>query len=272
MNTMNITAIKTSTLQNLQRQYNDATTIAAKAETTYEAYVNKAAFFKDLYNQATVNYSTVSSQWNMLLTLKSSLVALEQTSDDCNEVAVVTYNNIKNLVRKWESVVQQTLEAADAINLASDYINKRKAANTLISSDLVNDATTAAKNAASAVTLTISALTAALNTLTASSQAKKSTELTGLYIDMASSAILTPKEHTEILGVIEPSEKPLHKPLETTLGKLLSNATKKQNAAQKALDKANGEMANAKEQLDTANAKVVATQVALTAAQAAVAS
>jgi hypothetical protein len=271
MNTMNITAIKTSTLQNLQRQYNDATTIAAKAESTYEAFVNKAALFKDLYNQATANYTTVNSQWNMLLTLKSSLLALEQTSDDCNEVADVTYNNIKNLVRKWELVVQQTLEAADAINLASDYINKRKAANTLISSDLVNDATTAAKNAANAVTLTINALTAALNTLTVASQGKNSTELTGLYIDMASSAILTPQPHPEILGVVQPPEA-THKPLETTLGNLLNSATKKQQAAQKALDNANAEMANAKEQLDTANAKVVATQAALTAAQAAVAS
>jgi hypothetical protein len=270
MNTINITAIKTSTLQSLQRHFTDATTIAAKAESTYDAYVNKAALFKDLYTQATANYTTVSNQWNMLLTLKSSITALEQTSDDCNEVADITHTKIKNLVQKWELVVQQTLEAADAINLASDYINKRKAANTLISSDLVSDATTATKNAANAVTLTINALTASLNTLTMASQAKKSTELTGLYIDMTSSAILTPQPHLEILGVIKPPQAS-HKPLETTLGELLSDATKKQKAAQKALDNANAEMANAKEQLDTANAKVVAAQAALTAAQSALA-
>lgn len=267
---MNITAIKTATLQNLQRQYNDATTIAAKAETRYEAYVNKAQLFKDLYNQATTDLTTVTSQWTMFLTLKSSLQALGETSDDSNLVADVSYNNIRKLVRKWEQVVQQTLEAADAINLATDYINKRKASNALISSDLVTDATTASNNANVTVTLVINALTAALNTLTVASQARNSTELTGLYIDMASAALLTPMPRQQVVANPQPLAAD-HTPLETSLSQLLVNAKNKQVATQAALNNANAEMASAKEDMDSANAGVVAAQAALTAAQAAVA-
>lgn len=263
---MNITARKTSTLQSLQRQYNDATTIAAKAESAYESYANKAQLFKDLYAQATNDLNTLNSQWTMFLTLKSSLIALEETSDDCNLVAVVSFNNVKKLVRKWEQVVQQTLEAADAINLASDYINKRKASNGLISSDLVSDATTAANNATATVTLVINALTASLNTLTVASQANNSTELTGLYIDMASAALLTASPSQTVPNAPAPN----HVPLETSLSQLLNQANRKQAAVQAALNNANAELATAKEDLDSANAKVVAAQAALNAAQAAV--
>ena len=50
---MNITAIKTSTMQSLQRQYNDSTVIAAKAQAAYDSYANKAQLFQGLYAQAT---------------------------------------------------------------------------------------------------------------------------------------------------------------------------------------------------------------------------
>ncbi|MFZ6011717.1 MAG: hypothetical protein ACOYXT_15345 [Bacteroidota bacterium] len=262
---MNITAIKTSTLQSLKRQANDATTIAAKAQAAYDSFSNKAQFFKDLYTQTTNDLGVITGQWTQFLSLKSSLSSLEDTSDDCNEVSQVTYEKIKLLVRKWDEVVHQALEAADAINLASDYINKRKASNALISADLVTDATQAANNATAVVTLVINSLTAALNTLTVASQSTNSSNLTGVYIDLASAALIAPKVNAKT-----PASQPAHIPLEVSLGKQLQNAKQRQTAAQAALNDANEEMANAKEQLDTANAKVVAAQAALTAAQAAV--
>lgn len=264
---MNITAIKTATIQSLKRQFNDATTIAAKAEAAYESYVNKVQLFKDLNTQASTDLTVVTGQWAQFLTLKSSLNALAETSDDCNLVAQVTNDKIRRLVKKWEQVVQQTLEAADAINLASDYINKRKASNTLISSDLVADATQAAANATSTVTLVINALTVVLNTLTVASQSTNSSNLTGLYIDLASAALLRPKLEASASNPVTPA----HTPLEVSLNNLLQQVTRKQTASQEALNNANAEMASAKEALDTANAKVVAAQAALNAAQAAVA-
>jgi len=209
----------------------------------------------------------VTGQWTQFLTLKSSLNALAETSDDCNLVAQVTNDKIKRLVKKWEQVVQQTLEAADAINLASDYINKRKASNTLISSDLVTDATQAAANASTTVTLVINALTAALNTLTVANQSTNSSNLTGLYIDLTQAALLRPAPEAPAAMAATAA----HTPLEISLNNLLQQATKKQAASQEALNNANAEMAVAKEELDTANAKVVAAQAALNAAQAAVA-
>lgn len=259
---MNITAKKTSTLQNLQRQVNDATTIAAKAEAQYDSFVNKAQLFRDLLTQATTELNTVKGQWNLFLTLKSSLKALEETSDESTEIAQVSYSDTKKLIKKWEDVVQQTLEAADAINLASTFINKRKASNPLISNDLVADATLAANNATATVTAVINALTSALNSLSSANQANNSTELTGLYIDMASAVLLSnEKNHPDVA----------HVPLQESLSNLLKVATNKVTAMQNASDSANSEMARAKDQLDAANAKLATAQAALSAAQAAIA-
>jgi hypothetical protein len=269
MTTINITSTKTSTLQTLIRQYNDATTVAAQAQAAYESYTNKAQLFQELVGNASTDLANAKAQWGQFLAVKSSLKALGQTSDDSNQVAEVTYNNIRQLVKNWETVVQTTLEAGDAINQASEFINKRKATNALVSNDLVADATTAARNAANTVTLVIQALTAALNTLTASNQAKNSTELTGAYIDMAASALLNPAEAVKVA----PTTKDLqaaHEPLEQSLAAILQQASVRMASTQSALNEANMEVAASKEALDSANAKVVAAQAALSAAQAAV--
>lgn len=267
---MNITAIRTNTLQNLIRQYNDATTIAATADAAYQSYSNKADMYQNLYTQAVANTTTINGQWTMFLQLKSSLASLSQTSDDCNLVADVSYNNIQKLVKKWEQVMQKTVEATNAINLASDYITKRKASNPLISNDLVSDATTTAKNAATVFTAVVAALTATLNTLTSAAQAKKSTELTGLTIDVSSAALLIPK--AEFFHTNQSAPPPAaHKPLEKTLGDLLKNTNAKQTAVLAALNNANAEKASAKEALDTANGRVASTLAALNSAKAAVA-
>lgn len=267
---MNITAIRTSTLQNLIRQYNDATTIAATADAAYQSYVSKADMYQNLYTQAVANSTTLNAQWGMFLQLKSSLSSLSQTSDDCNLVADVSYNNIQKLVRTWEKVLQKTVEAADAINMASDFIVKRKAANPLISNDLVNDATAAAKNATTVFTAVLAALTATLNTLTSAGQAKKSTELTGLNIDISTVALLLPKPSLPSSNPLDVPP-PAHTPIEKSLGKLLSDANEKQIAVLAALNNANAEKAAAKEALDTANGRVASTLAALNSAKAAVA-
>ena len=267
--TLNVTSIKNSTLQNLVRQSNDAATIAAKAESAYNSYMNKAQLFQNLLTTATSDQSTAKAQWASFITLKSSLKALEQTSGDSNLVAEITYNNISGLVKKWERVVQKSIEAADAVNLASDFINSRKAANIKISSELVTDATTIKKGADAAVTLVINALTASLNTLTASNQAKNSTELTGSYIAMASSALLKWTANPRLLMVLAAPEA-AHEPLEISLHRILQNANDRVIATQAAVDNAKIEVASAKEAMDTAKAKVVKAQESLAAAQAAI--
>jgi hypothetical protein len=257
---MNITAIKTSTMQSLQRQYNDATVIAAKAQSAFDSYTSKAQLFQGLYAQATTDMATVSAQWTQFLSLKSSLNSVNDTSDNCNLVAQVTNEQIKRLVKKWEQVVQQTLEAADAINLASTLINKRKASNALISSDLVADSTQAAQNAVNTVTLVINALTAALNTLTVAGQCTNSSNLTGECIDLTTAVFLA--------GDSDGSS--THIPLEVSLKSLYNKVTANKQAVNVALENANEEMNASKEALNMASANVVAAQAALAAAQAAV--
>ncbi len=267
--TLNVTSIKNSTLQNLVRQTNDAATTAAMAESAYNSYVNKVQLFQNLLTTATSDQATAKAQWASFLTAKSSLKALEQTSDDSNLVAEITYNNISGLVRTWERVVQKTIEAAEAVNLASDFINSRKAANIQIASELVTDATAIKKGADTAVTLVINALTASLNTLTASGQAKNSTELTGSYIALASSALLKWTANPRIPMVLAAPEA-AHEPLEISLNRILQDANDRVIATQAALDNAKTQAATAKEALDTAKARVVKAQESLAAAQAAI--
>ena len=272
---MNITARKTATLQGLVRQVNEASTIVSEATAKYESFSNKASAFQTLFTQRTNDLAVAENRWQLFLALKSSLLALKDTASSSNEVAVVSYNAIRKMIRKWENVMTHTLEAADAINLASDLINKRKAVNPIISNDLVNDAKIAAANAVTVVKQVIDALTAALNSLSSSNKANNTTELTEMYIDIAISVLLSDKRgdvaSVEGLQDLVMSPEAAHKPLEDSLNRDLQEARKKMNDARTASNKAAKEMATAKEELDTANALLATSQMALSAAQGAVA-
>lgn len=283
-----VTAKKTNKIEYLQRQVNDATTVVAKAEATYNSFVEKAATFSNLYNEAEADLQTAEGYWKLFLQVKADLKALNETADEANLVAVDAFHGVKNLIDCWEQVTTDTIKAAEAITLTADYIQKRKAANPLISDDLVNDAIAAANAAQKTVSAVVKAFKDALAALSSSTQANNSTELTDVYINLAITALLEQK-----LDEIDPAiqttlttelsqaaitgndlvtiQSLMHPPLETSLSKSLSDAQNKSAMALTASEAANREMNKAKEELAQAQASLSTWEAALTAAETAVA-
>ncbi|MEO1261791.1 MAG: hypothetical protein AAFZ15_23505 [Bacteroidota bacterium] len=294
-NQFDVTRKKTTTIQGLRRAVDDAQTILAKATATYDSFATKANTFANLLSQADQDKQTAKGHWEMFLTLKENLKALNDTASDSNLVSTVAFYEIKKTIVKWEAVVRQVIKAADAIHLASDFIVERKETNPLISDDLVNAATDADKAAALTVSTVISAFTDALSALSSSSQANNSTELTDVYVDFAEVALLDEDKDADqselqqkasiraritalnLKGMTSQDINSLtaikldELPLERILYTAYMRASKKAQLALDASNQANKEEVNAKEQVDKATDQLTSAQAALLAAEAAVA-
>ncbi len=281
---LDITARKTSKIEFLKRQVDDAKTMVAKAQAKYNSFVTKANTFAELYTEAESNKQTAESYWDLFLKVNADLHSINETVEEANLVAVDAFHDVKLLILEWESVTSSTIKAAESIMLAADYINKRKASNPLISNDLVNDAAAAAKAAQTTVKAVVNAFTDALSALSSSAQANNSTELTSVYLNIAISAVLDktmiPLLNTSTfdnLKISKSEKKKLralvaeHRPLEKSLKTSLSDAKTKAAQALTASESANKEMNRAKEQLSQAEASLATWEAALTAAETAVA-
>lgn len=281
---IDITARKTSKIEFLKRQVDDSKTMVAKAQAKYNSFVTKASTFAELYTEADVNKQTAESYWDLFLKVKADLHAINETVEEANLIAVDAFHDVKQLILQWESVTSDTIQAAESIMLAADYINKRKASNPLISNDLVNDAAAAAKAAQTTVKAVVNAFTDALSALSSSAQANNSTELTSIYLNIAISAIvdktIRPLLDTDAFAKLNlsKSEKAnlkkivgLHRPLEISLKTSLKNSKTKSAQALTASQSANKEMNRAKEQLSQAEAALATWEAALAAAETAVA-
>lgn len=273
-----ITRSKTITISELNNDVKVATTTKAMTTASYESFLDKQKIYKELFALAEADYNTKRANWDLLLTLKSSLMSLRDTSVTTNLVAQETDGQVKKMIEKWQKVTDQTIRAADAINMTSTYIVQRKASNQLLSNDLVTDATRAAKAADSAVTLVITALTNALATLSASDRATNSTALTLNDIDQAISMVVDPKSlrNSNLKNFAGTDEKRGaysndHIPLEVSLKKSLTTSKAYYDQLVVSVDDVNNEVAKAKEDMDQATADLATHEAALKAAEAAVA-
>ncbi len=272
-----ITRSKTVTINQLKSDVKTATTTKSKTTASYDSFVSKQQMFNELLSLAQADYNTKQANWELLLTLKSSLTSLKDTADSTNEVAQVSDEQVKTMIEKWQKVTDETIRAADSINLTSNYIVQRKAANQLLSNDLVTDATKAAKAADSAVTLVITALTNALSSLGASNQANNSTLLTVNDINLAISMIIDPstlkKEKPSVAmtsSVSLTAYRSAHVPLERSLRTSLNESKKYNDQMIVTVNDVNNEVAQAKEEMDQATAELATLEAALKAAEAAV--
>jgi len=274
-----ITRSKTITINQLTQDVKNATTTKAKASASYDSFVSKQQMYTELLALAEADYTTKKANWDLLLTLRSSLLSLKETADITNQVAQMSDEHVRDMIVSWQKVTDETIRAADSINLTANYIVQRKASNQLLSNDLVNDATKAAKAADSAVTLVITALTNALSSLGASNQAKNSTLLTVNDVNLAISMIIDPQQldrniAKNDMGVSLVAVNPFrskHVPLEDSLRTSMDNSKAQQDQLLKAVDDVNNEVARAKEDLDQATADLATLESALKAAEAAIA-
>lgn len=272
-----ITRSKTVTINKLKNEVKTATNTKSKATASYESFVAKQQMFNDLLSLAEADYTAKKTNWDLLLKLKSSLISLQDTANSTNEIAQISDDQVKLMIEKWQKVTDQTIRAADAINLTSSYIVQRKAANQLLSSDLVNDATKAAKDADNAVTLVITALTNALASLGASNQANNSTMLTVNDINLAISMIVDPtslrkdiSKDSNLTSTGGRTNRKDHVPLEKSLYRSLTESKNQRDLLTNTVDDVNNEVAKAKEGMDQATAELATLESALKAAEAAV--
>lgn len=271
-----ITRSKTVTINKLKNEVKTATNTKSKATASYESFVAKQQMFDQLLALAEADYTTKKTNWDLLLKLKSSLISLRDTANSTNEIAQISDDQVKLMIEKWQQVTDQTIRAADAINLTSSYIVQRKAANQLLSNDLVNDATKAAKDADNAVTLVITALTNALASLGASNQANNSTMLTVNDINLAISMVVDPsalrKDINNELNLTsgKKDNRGGHVPLEKSLHRSLTQSKDQKDLLTNTVDDVNNEVAKAKEDMDQATAELATLESALKAAEAAV--
>ncbi|MFK8163255.1 MAG: hypothetical protein AB8H12_12390 [Lewinella sp.] len=280
---LDVTAQKSNKIEYLERMVNDASIVLVMAESQYNSFVEKANSFNMLYSEAEADRQTAKSNWNMFLQVKSDLSALTHTANEANLVAVDAFHDIKQLICAWESVTVETLKAAEAITRTANYIQRRKASNQLISDNLVNDAIATSKAAQKTVTLVIKAFTDALNALSFSKQASNTTELTGVFIDEASVALLKKDVEKELkeykkggsvsVGLITEIQQSISdkNPLEYTLDSTLRAARTKEKTALNASEAANREMNRAKEEFEQAQTALATWEAALAAAKTAIA-
>ena len=282
-----VSAKKINKIEALKRQVNDAAKRVALAEVKYNSLVEKANTFTELYQEAEATRQTTESYWILFLKIKSSLHALQQTSDETDLVAVDALYDLRQLVVQWNKVTKDTIKAAEVIQLMAETIEKRKASNPLISDDLVNDASTAALDAEKTVKVVIAALRDTLRALASATQAKNSMELTNFYIEEASIRLLANAERLDgkkpnlasiqKLGISETEQKaienyqPDHKSLELSLYNTLQAAHQNVSKALVASENANKEVNVAKEELARAEAKLSTLEAALAAAESALA-
>jgi len=264
----NVTANKTSTIEGLKLQVRDQSTVVAEAEAKYNSLNEKLATFNTLLTQATTDLNTAQANNNQYLTVDGDINATNKAAATSSEVSQSTYGLSKKMLSAWEDVAEQTLDAATQIAQVTEYIQKRKAANPIISTDLVNDAVAANKNAATVVKMVIAALTDAMDALTSAGEASQSTDLTMLYAEMGANYATGSGTGTT---AAESSHAPLGLPMQILFSAALEQAKQDVNSYNAAVQKVTQQTADAQKEYSEAQEQLDALEAALAAAETAIA-
>ncbi|WP_421872478.1 hypothetical protein [Marinoscillum sp.] len=257
-----ITAEKTSRIKHLKRKVQDAKKQLAEAEAKYESFESKAELFQNLLAQATNRLTVLTSEDNLVSDSSQKVKSLYNTASVSIVTANDTYADTKSLLDNVQKVVEATLAAATEITLAAERIMKRKAANPLISSQLVTDASQAATDANKAVSLIINTLTSTFNALSTANQANNTAEIVQTEIEYLKELIV---------GADDSSDNQVT-PIQSEVKELYLGARDLEKEAQMASDQANQQMVKAKNDLTRATANLSNAESALNAAEAAVGS
>lgn len=259
-----VTAEKSTRIEHLKRKVEDAKNEQAKAEATFNSFSSKSELFEQLHDQAQSTLDIMTDQENQASELVQKVNSLFNTATVAIGTANDTYLDTKKLLGSVQKVVDATLAAATDITLSAELIMKRKAANPLISSELVTEASQAAKDANKAVSLIINTLTATFNALATANQASNTAEIVQAEII-----------YLKDLVVLDNSPDNLETSLVTIQERVHTNFVNARNAEKEALvaaDEAKQQMMKSKNELTRATADLANAEAALNAAQAAVGS
>lgn len=260
-----VTAQKTSRIKHLKRLVEDAKKALADSEATYEAFQAKSELFNELLTNATSRLNEMNSQDNLAIDTGQKVKSLFNTASVAVTTANDTYADTKHLLRTVQEVVESTLNAATDIALSAELIMTRKAANPLISSQLVTDASQAATDASKAVSLIVNTLTSTFNALSTANQANNTAEMAQIEI-----------EYLKELIVGEPAlaslTSPTKMPVESQVKEYYQEARDAERLSQKAADEARQQVLKSKNELTRSTANLANVEAALNAAEAAVGS
>ncbi len=255
-----VTAEKTSRIEQLKRLVEDAKKQLAQTEAAYESFQAKSELFEQLLASSENKLTVATMQDNLAVDASQKVKSLNHTASIATATADDTYADTKSLLSQVQKVVDATLEAATQITLTAEFIMNRKFSNPLISSQLVTDASQAASDANKAVTLIINTLTSTFNALSASNQAKNTAGIVEVEINYLVQVLVSSLENIK------------HKDTNTIEDTAKSNyneARSLEKEAQTAMDEVIQSTIHAKNEMTRAAAELANAEGALNAAEAA---
>lgn len=253
-----ITALKTAQINELKLQVQAAKKTLAITQAAYDSYAAKSALFDTLLSEATNRLTVLTNQDNLAVDLSQKTTSLHNTCERSVRTANDTYADTKDLLESVQEVVRATIDAATDIQLSAELIMKRKAANPLISSELVTEASQAASDANKAVSLIINTMTATFNALVTANQANNTAESAQLEISYLQGKVVDKNNNANAI--------------QAQARQYYHAARSAEKEAQSAADVARQEMLKAKNELTSATANLANAEAALNAAEAAVGS
>lgn len=255
-----VTAEKTSRIEQLKRLVEDAKKQLAQAEAGYESFQAKSELFEQLLAKSENKLTVATMQDNLAVDASQKAKSLNLTASVATATADDTYADTKSLLTQVQSVVEATLEAATQITLTAEFIMNRKFSNPLISSQLVTDASQAATDANKVVSLIINTLTSTFNALSASNQAKNTAGIVQVEIEYLMQVLVSSLQNLD-QGDADT--------IEDTAKANYQEARSLEKEAQDALDQVSKATIQAKNEMTSAAADLVNTEAALSAAEAA---
>ncbi|GHE63746.1 hypothetical protein [Roseivirga thermotolerans] len=259
-----VTAEKSTRIKHLQRMVEEAKDKLAKAEATYNSYASKSELFDQLHANASNTLSVMTDQENLASDLVQKVNSLFETATVAIGTANDTYSDTKKLLQSVQRVVDATLAAATDISLSGELIMKRKAANPLISSELVSEASRATTDAGKAVSLIINALTSTFNALATANQASNTAEIVQAEILYLKDLVVRDTSMSNLDSTMIT--------IQERANQNYINAREAEKEALSAADEARQQMMKSKNELNRATAELANAESALNAAEAAVGS
>tara|TARA_R110001599_G_scaffold141403_1_gene321758 strand:- start:2074 stop:4209 length:2136 start_codon:yes stop_codon:yes gene_type:complete len=256
---VDLSAQKAAAIYNLKRLVEDAKKSLAEAEAVYESFQEKSVLFDSLLNNSIDRITVMTDQNKLAVDTSQKVNSLSETVKTALQTANNTYSATSHLLMSVQQVVDATLDAATEVKLSAELIMKRKAANPLISSELVADASQAATDANKVVSLIINALTSSYNALSTASQANNTGEVVMAEVTSLKDLVV---EDTSTLANIAEGKMPI----ETQVNVLLAEARSTERENRKASDQVQKSVVNRKNILTNATAKLASAEASLNAA------
>lgn len=153
-----ITERKKAELDQLSNEVLDAQYVADELQAIVSSLTDKSARFATFLASAEQDRQQALNNKNMLDALIQSALNLRNNSQTAFTTVVLADSQTKEVAIEMKKVTDRLIYSAEVIDKLSNLIARNKAANPLISNDLVNLITQAGKDANNAVALTLVAL------------------------------------------------------------------------------------------------------------------